>query len=166
MEMLGDMIQPCIGVMQVGENNRVAPCLYVLLSCTHDISMDSSILLPHQWLGKHFGITTAGKWWGTLDPLRLKNYFANNSKEYDRIMREDWVSDEFGDRRQELVFIGTKIVEKDIRETLDSCLCTDEEMNNYRRQLGNFLDTTFTVSADGRSGGPSLFDMGGVDHVE
>jgi hypothetical protein len=39
-------------------------------------------------------------------------------------------------------------------------------MNNYRRQLGNFLDTTFTVSADGRSGGPSLFDMGGVDHVE
>jgi G3E family GTPase len=113
--------------------------------------------------GKHFGITTAGKWWGTLDSERLKQYFSNNPKEYDRIIREDWLSPEFGDRRQELVFIGVQLDEKDIRETLNHCLCTEEEMTTYRRQLRNFLDTTLTVSS---SSGPSLFDVGGVGHVE
>jgi len=113
--------------------------------------------------GKHFGITTAGKWWGTLDPERMKEYFSNNPKEYDRILRDDWVSTEFGDRRQELVFIGVQLNEEDIRDTLNACLCTDEEMETYRRQLRNFVDITLTVAS---SSGPSLFDVGGVSHVE
>jgi G3E family GTPase len=132
--------------------------------------------------GKHFGISTAGKWWGTLNKEQMKLYFASNQKEYDRIIREDFVSEEFGDRRQEIVFIGANISEEDITKALDDCLCTDEEMESYRQQLRNFEETTFNsrivpggvslenpikaVSPDTSEGGPSLFDMGGVDHMD
>lgn len=112
--------------------------------------------------GKHFGITSAGKWWGTLNKDQMKPYFANNMDEYDRIMREDWVSEEWGDRRQELVFIGTNIDEEEIREALDDCLCTAEEMDVYRAQVRNYLETTFSTL----KGGPSLFDVGGTDHLD
>eukprot|EP00581_Thalassiosira_minuscula_P033466 CAMPEP_0183767126 /NCGR_PEP_ID=MMETSP0739-20130205/12002_1 /TAXON_ID=385413 /ORGANISM="Thalassiosira miniscula, Strain CCMP1093" /LENGTH=661 /DNA_ID=CAMNT_0026006001 /DNA_START=48 /DNA_END=2033 /DNA_ORIENTATION=+ len=116
--------------------------------------------------GKHFGITTAGKWWGSLSKEQIKPYFANNVEEYERIMREDWVSEEWGDRRQELVFIGTNLDEEDIRKALDDCLCTDEEMVLYRAQLRNYEEAKFTAMQSGGGGGPSLFDVGGSDHID
>jgi G3E family GTPase len=90
--------------------------------------------------GKHFGISTAGKWWASLGQDGMRPYFANNMGEYDRIMREDWASDEWGDRRQELVFIGTKLDEGVIRSALDACLSTEEEMVDYRARLRKYSD--------------------------
>ena len=112
--------------------------------------------------GKHFGITSAGKWWGCLTKEQIKPYFANNVKEYDRIMAEDWVSEEWGDRRQELVFIGMKLDEAEIRAALDACLCTADEMEVYRAQVRNILEASFSSV----KGGPSLFDVGGMDHID
>lgn len=90
--------------------------------------------------GKHFGITTAGKWWGTIDTETMKQYFTTNQKEYERILREDWASEEFGDRRQEIVFIGVDLAEEEIRRVLDDCLLTDEELEGYRNQARNIVD--------------------------
>mmetsp|Transcript_6194 Transcript_6194/g.12910 ORF Transcript_6194/g.12910 Transcript_6194/m.12910 type:complete len:427 (+) Transcript_6194:232-1512(+) len=112
--------------------------------------------------GKHFGITTAGKWWSNLTKEQMKSYFANNMNEYERIMKEDWISEEWGDRRQELVFIGSKLDEAEIRAALDACLCTEGEMDMYRMQLQNFLNAAFT----GAASGPSLFDVASVGHVD
>ena len=89
--------------------------------------------------GKHFGIQTAGKWWAGLDKDQIRPYFANNMKEYERIMEEDWISDEWGDRRQELVFIGINLDEDAIREELDRCLCTEEELSAYRQNVKRFV---------------------------
>lgn len=50
--------------------------------------------------GKHFGITSAGKWWGTIPREKLKEYFSSDDMEYKRLLAEDFVSDEWGDRRQ------------------------------------------------------------------
>jgi len=124
--------------------------------------------------GKHFGISTAGKWWGTITKDQMKLLFRGNEKEYERIVKEDFVSEEFGDRRQEIVFIGASLDEAAIIEALDKCLCTDEEMEYYRQEVINFEQTTRTapvfkksdpVSPD-NDGGPSLFDVGGTDNID
>jgi len=129
---------------------------------------DTAMFWSHA--GKHFGISTAGKWWGTVSKEQMKTFFPTNMKEYERILTEDWASEEFGDRRQELVFIGVKIDEDEIRSALDECLCNDDEMAEYRRQVKNMADTTFTTTAvdmeGGNDGGPSLFDVGGYDNMD
>ena len=74
---------------------------------------DTAMFWSHA--GKHFGINTAGKWWGSLNNKEtMKTYLTNIPGEYERIMREDWVSEEWGDRRQEIVFIGVNYDEEKI----------------------------------------------------
>jgi G3E family GTPase len=97
--------------------------------------------------GKHFGVTTAGKWWGTIKKEQMKGLFTKNMKEYERIIEEDFVSEEFGDRRQEIVFIGANINATEITEALDECLCTDEEMEAYREDLAEFQKPATTARA-------------------
>lgn len=75
----------------------------------------------------------------------MKGYFTTNLSEYERIKKEDWASEEFGDRRQELVFIGVNIDEGDITEELNKCLLDDGELDAYRQQINKFLDTTIGV---------------------
>jgi G3E family GTPase len=88
--------------------------------------------------GKHFGVTTAGKWWATLAPSKMKDYFKNDPKEYERIRNEDFVSEKWGDRRQEIVFIGANIDEEKITKALDNCLLGDKGMERYTEQLFRF----------------------------
>ena len=89
--------------------------------------------------GKHFGITAAGKWWATLDRDAMKDYFRNDPAEYDRITTEDFVSEIWGDRRQELVFIGANIDQDRITKALDDCLLTEAAMEEYTYQLNSLL---------------------------
>ena len=91
--------------------------------------------------GKHFGLSASGKWWGTIPKDTLKKYFILNMKEYERIIREDFVSEEFGDRRQEIVFIGAFIDENEITKALNECLFNDVEMEEYRAELQNFEES-------------------------
>lgn len=110
--------------------------------------------------GKHFGIGAAGKWWGTLTRQQLKDYFAGDPKEYERILSEDFVSEEYGDRRQEIVFIGVGIDEVAITKALDDCLLKDKGMERYREELNNYINIRATKES------PGLINIGGVDHVD
>lgn len=78
--------------------------------------------------GQHFEIRDEGEWW-------------------DAVPKEEWPQDEgprnsilsdfngkYGDRRQEIVFIGAGMDEKAICNQLDSALLTDEEIQQYDGQ--------------------------------
>ena len=89
--------------------------------------------------GKHFSVSISGKWWDTISKAEMKTYFDDNMKEHDRILKEDFVTEEFGDRRQEVVFIGASINEEEITTALNACLATDEEMDKYRKEMKKIL---------------------------
>lgn len=59
-----------------------------------------------------------GRWWAAVPQNRWPS-----GEEFDENIRQNW-SKEYGDRRQEIVFIGLKgdMDEKDIRARLDACL--------------------------------------------
>lgn len=97
--------------------------------------------------GKHMGIQTAGKWWDTVDESIGRDFFKDSPGEYDRILREDFKTKEFGDRRQEVVFIGVNLQKEEIIKALDDCVLTDEEMEEYRSNLKKMQAATRTVEA-------------------
>ena len=71
----------------------------------------------------------AGVWWASM-PLGERMSFANFVENQD-IIEERWTGD-FGDRLNELVFIGISINEKEIRKELESCLCTADEIRDLQ----------------------------------
>lgn len=75
----------------------------------------------------------AGVWWASM-PLSERMTF-NNFVEFQDIIEERWTAN-FGDRLNELVFIGQKIKETEILNQLKKCLCTEDEIIDY--QKGSF----------------------------
>jgi hypothetical protein len=72
----------------------------------------------------------------------MKDFFIDKPNEYERILNEDFITKEFGDRRQEIVFIGIDLHENEIITALNDCLLTDDEMDEYRTELKKMITTT------------------------
>ena len=67
----------------------------------------------------------AGVWWASM-PLGERMTFSN-FVEYQEIIEERWTAN-FGDRLNEIVFIGLQMEENLIRKQLENCLCTADEI--------------------------------------
>ena len=67
----------------------------------------------------------AGVWWASM-PLGERMTF-NNFVEFQDIIEERWTAN-FGDRLNEIVFIGLQMDEKLIRQQLEKCLCNPDEI--------------------------------------
>jgi len=77
--------------------------------------------------GKHFELKQYASWWQCVPreewPTEPKELMTIN-KDFDG---------EFGDHRQELVFIGVKMDRAAITKLLDECLLSEQEMSSYRQ---------------------------------
>lgn len=75
--------------------------------------------------------------WNVLNEKAWTGSEAEKSK-----LRNDWVAP-WGDRRQELVFIGQDLKHKEIQDLLDSCLLSDDEMalgvDGWKATMGDIL---------------------------
>ncbi len=75
---------------------------------------------------------SAGVWWSSMSFRQRSEYlaFLENQEQIEK----DWDTT-FGDRKNEIVFIGQGMNEADIRKHLDACLSTDNEIasNEWRR---------------------------------
>ncbi|MDG1433586.1 MAG: GTP-binding protein [Saprospiraceae bacterium] len=76
---------------------------------------------------------SAGVWWDSMPWERRINYIA--FLENQQMIESDW-SETFGDRKNEIVFIGQNMDETAIRKTLDTCLLTDEELKTEQWKNG------------------------------
>mgnify|MGYP000701731375 CR=1 FL=1 len=76
---------------------------------------------------------SAGVWWSSM-PFESRTQqlaFIENQK----TIESDW-NTEFGDRKNEIVFIGQDMDEKLMRSLLDNCLSTDKEINTGKWKKG------------------------------
>ena len=67
----------------------------------------------------------AGGWWASMLYHERRKYlpFLENQKQIEK----DW-DKKFGDRKNEIVFIGQEMDKEKIRQELDQCLSSDEEI--------------------------------------
>lgn len=71
----------------------------------------------------------AGVWWASM-PLGERMTYSNFVENQD-IIEEIWTAN-FGDRLNEIVFIGMALNETEVRNQLDNCLCTADEIMDLR----------------------------------
>jgi G3E family GTPase len=84
--------------------------------------------------GGLFQLSPGGAWW--IDTP--KELWPDDNESIQQI-KKDWDEKE-GDRRQELVFIGTDMNKKEMIESLDQCLLTSSEMALGPNEWLNFED--------------------------
>lgn len=131
----GETTSPFVGVLRSKGFCWIAPTAWEGLladAWRHDTTMYWS------HAGKHMGIQPGGRFWDSLPRSAMEDFFAASADpktSIEKILRDDFVTEEFGDRRQELVFIGVGLRQQTIEDALDNCLLTETEMKDYREQL-------------------------------
>jgi G3E family GTPase len=90
----------------------------------------------YQWsqAGVSFELAPAGLWWGAASPEEWPD-----APEEVEAIQTVW-EEPFGDRRQELVFIGIELDEDRIRQHLHACLLTPEEMQAGPEAWQSYVD--------------------------
>jgi len=76
---------------------------------------------------------SAGVWWDSMPIEKRVQYLA--FLENRELIEASWDSN-FGDRKNEIVFIGQDMDEKQIRSDLEKCLATNEELQTQRWKEG------------------------------
>jgi G3E family GTPase len=111
---------------KLGDENKKGPFSNVLRSKGFVWKSTDSIAAYH-WsqAGRQIELGAMGKWWAAVDRAQWPEEGVTS------ILAD--CSGEWGDRRQELVFIGANMDKNAITKALDACLATDEEIQEIAR---------------------------------
>lgn len=129
-----DLIQPPNA--EIIENKRSHPLLGRLFRSKGIFWLATRPDFQGSWsqAGAMLALLSDRQWWCTLTEEQLSEFCtdAELKKQLDQDISEggDW-----GDRRQEIVFIGEKLNIKGIEQLLDSCLLNDEEWKSWQAQM-------------------------------
>ncbi len=93
----------------------------------------------------------AGVWWASM-PLSERMTFSN-FVEFQEVIEERWTR-AYGDRLNELVFIGIGLDETQIRRALDICLCTPDELMDLQDGFFSSKDP-FSIPRTATSSSPT-----------
>ncbi|KAH6695190.1 cobW domain-containing protein [Plectosphaerella plurivora] len=109
--------------------------------------------------GAMLTMTGGRPWFCTLPPEE----YTTGDEQVDAMVQYDMAKGgEWGDRRQELVFIGERLDIEGLREVLDGCLLTDEEFEKWKGVMRNGV-----LSLEARTQAlQDLFDDGFPDWPE
>lgn len=77
---------------------------------------------------------SAGVWWSSM-PYSVRTTFTDFI--YNQTIIEEGWDEFFGDRKNELVFIGQDLDQETIMQDLKKCLCTEEEINKIKWEDGD-----------------------------
>ena len=77
--------------------------------------------------GTQTTINLAGLWWAAVPKKQWPR-----AAELRKFIQSNW-QEPYGDRRQELVFIGQKLQKDELKQALDQCLMTEMEMKNIKK---------------------------------
>lgn len=87
--------------------------------------------------GSSMNISLAGRWW---DSMSIEKRLQHPAYLNDRIAIESSWDKDFGDRRNEIVFIGRMMDKPFIIQELEDCLCNDKEIDAFKKGKLNLKD--------------------------
>jgi G3E family GTPase len=85
--------------------------------------------------GAHLALHPLGMWWAATSVDLWPDAGDGSSAEVCKIMQDFDTATRWGDRRQELVFIGIGMLQREIEALLDACLLTDQEMQQFEEYM-------------------------------
>ena len=91
---------------------------------------DEALLLSQA--GGSIVVERIGSWWASF-PIKARNQHPSFQANEEYILSR-W-DKQWGDRMNEIVFIGQNMDEKKIRQEMEYCICTDIEYNAYQNQF-------------------------------
>lgn len=112
--------------------------------------LDTEHLVSAAWshAGRQLQLFNGGVWWATLPEPVMKQCLPEPSA---FAAESSLFEGNHGDRRQEIVFIGTNLDVSGIDAALDECLCTNGEMYEY---------STAWAAEEARLARPFRFNVG------
>lgn len=102
----------------------------------------------YEWsqAGMSLQLNPAGLWWAAAPEEEWPEDLPENAELLADIKRE--FQEPYGDRRQEIVFIGIDMVRPVIESLLEQCLLTDEEMQQGSAAWKSYYDPMPKVAVD------------------
>ena len=107
--------------------------------------------------GAHLALHPLGMWWAATSLEGWPDSGKSTSEEVGKILAEFDLETRWGDRRQELVFIGIGMLQNEIEELLDSCLLTDAEMLEFDEYMQDQPNAVIVKASDEAASGRCVF---------